>query len=169
MRQELINAIQLPIHEEYVKEQWWLVGQLELIGEKKLTELIQSAISAREKAYKPYSEYPVGASVLCESGEIYTSPNTEVVTYTQTGHAEHNSINKAISEGEGQETRKFIKALVVCHDGDSQPCGACRQEILEHCDNAVVISVNPEGQLQSITSAKLLLPNAFTPKHLGIE
>ncbi len=99
MKQEFINAIELPSREESVKQQWWIVEQLEQIGEEKLEAIIQAAISVREKAYKPYSDYPVGASILCESGEIYASPNTEVVSYTQTGHAEHNSINKAISEG----------------------------------------------------------------------
>lgn len=57
---------------------------------------------------------------------------------------------------------------MVCHSGDSESCGACRQEIAEHCDNALVINVDPEGNPLTVTSLQTLLPFAFTPKDLGM-
>lgn len=135
------------------------------IGGEKLEELARAAVGARENAYMPYSEYGVGAAVLCSSGKVYAAPNTEMVTYSQTGHAEENAISKAISEGEGKD-RRLIEALVVCHSGESQPCGSCRQVIVEHCDNALVIDIDPDGNPVNITSLKILLLFAVTPGHL---
>src|SRR3989344_779993 len=100
MSNELLNSLKVPSPSEVEKERTWIEEQIIEIGDDKLKELVEKAVEARVKAYKPYSDYPVGAAVLCNSGKIYSAPNTEVVTFTQTGHAEHNSINKAISEGE---------------------------------------------------------------------
>ncbi len=166
MTSEFLGAVKAPSPEELQKEMEWVTQRITEIGEDKLTLLTQKAIDVRGNAYQPYSNYAVGVAVLCSSGEIYSAPNTEVVTYSQTGHAEHNAINKALSEGEAKEGRNFIEALVVCHSGNSEPCGACRQEIAEHCDNAVVINVDPEGKPLTATSLNVLLPYAFVPKHL---
>lgn len=167
MRNEFLNAIRVPSPEEIERERLWVKSEVERIGAEKLQELTVAAVGVRSRAYIPYSEYAVGAAILCSSGKIYSAPNTEVVTYSQTGHAESNSINKAISEGEAENGRKFIEALVVCHSGESAPCGACRQEIVEHCDNALVIDVDPEGTPLAVTSLKILFPFGFTPTHLG--
>lgn len=167
MSQEFLKVIKVPSPQEIEAERLWVESEISRIGEEKLRELVTSAVEVRGKAYKPYSDYAVGASVLCASGRIYSAPNTEVVTYTQTGHAESNAISKAISEGEAEEGRKFIEALVVCHSGESAPCGSCRQTIIEHCDNAVIIDVDPEGNPVTATSMKILFPFGFTPSHLG--
>lgn len=167
MRNEFLKTIKVPSSEEIENERLWVISEIERIGEEKLRELTAAAVRVRSRAYNPYSDYPVGAAILCSSGKIYSAPNTEVVTYSQTGHAEGNSINKAISEGEAENNRKFIVFLAVCHSGDSAPCGACRQEIVEHCDNALIIDVDPEGNPLITTSLKILFPYGFTPTHLG--
>jgi len=167
MSNEFLKAIKVPSLEEIERERLWISSEIERIGEEKLTELVTAAVGVRDRAYKPYSDYAVGAAILCSSGKIYSAPNTEVVTYTQTGHAESNAINKAISEGEAEKGRRFIEALVVCHSGESAPCGGCRQEIVEHCDNALIIDVDPEGKPITATSLKILFPFGFTPTHLG--
>ncbi len=166
MTSEYINVIKAPSPREVQNEKEWVAKRISEIGNDTLKQLVQSAINIRQNAYQPYSGYSVGVAVLTTSGNIYSAPNTEVVTYIQTGHAEHNAINRALAEGEGKEGRNFIEALVVCHSGDSEPCGACRQEIAEHCDNAVVINVSPDGKPLTVTSLNTLLPFAFTPKHL---
>ena len=169
MTSEFLSAVKTPSPEELQKEAEWVTQRIMEIGEERLASLAQKTIAVRGNAYQPYSNYAVGVAILCSSGEMYAAPNTEVVTYTQTGHAEHNAINKALSEGEAKEDRNFIEALVVCHSGNSEPCGACRQEIAEHCDNAVVINIDPEGKPLTATSLNVLLPYAFVPKHLDIE
>jgi len=167
MLKELSDRILVPSPEEIEKERVWIQSEIERIGEERLRQLITKAVNVRLHAYIPYSGYAVGAAILTSSGKMFAAPNTEVVSYSQTGHAESNAINKAISEGESADNRRFIDALVVCHSGQSGPCGACRQEIVEHCDNTLIIDVDPDGNLLTVTSLKVLLPYAFTPTHLG--
>ncbi len=167
MANEYFKAIKVPSPAEIEQERIWIQTRIEQIGDDKLHEIIDLARDVRGRAYKPYSNYAVGAAILCKSGKTYCACNTEVVTYTQTGHAESNAISKAISEGEAGENRDFIDALAVCHSGKSQPCGGCRQTIAEHCDNALIIDVDLEGRPLNITSLKILFPYAFVPSHLG--
>lgn len=135
-----------------------------------MKKLIKLAIESRMKAYAPYSKYKVGAAILCKSGKLYGGCNIENVNYTQTRHAEENAINNAIMDGELKESgRKFIKALVVCHEGDSMPCGSCRQTIQEFCDDCPIYCVNPGGEIIEESTLKEILPLAFTPTHLGIK
>lgn len=134
-----------------------------------INNLIAEARRAREMAYVPYSGYRVGAAVLCESGEIYGGCNIENVTYNLADHAEQVAVDGAFFAGEGQRHGKFIKALVVVHEGDSMPCGSCRQRILEFCDDALIINANPEGKILGISCLSELLPMSFSPGHLGRE
>ena len=63
--------------------------------EKRLIEL---ALKAREKAYCPYSNFAVGAALLCQDGTIYTGCNIESSAYTPTICAERTAFFKAVSE-----------------------------------------------------------------------
>jgi len=94
-----------------------------------INKLIIEAKRVRGRAYVPYSQYKVGVSLLCNSGNIYSGCNIENVSYTPTIHAEQAAIVRAVTAGETKSGRKFIKALVVVHDGNSIPCGLCRQSI----------------------------------------
>jgi cytidine deaminase len=159
-----------PSDEEIKKERGWIYKQIEEIGEESLKNLAKSAAKVRPYAYQPYSNYSVGASVLTPGGEIYSSCNAETVTYTETDHAERSAITKAISEGAKEKYgRVFIKAVAVSHTGESGPCGGCRQRILEHSDNCLILDVDEDGEIVKITSANILLPYAFTPASLGIK
>jgi len=40
--------------------------------------------------------------------------------------------------------------------------------MIEHADNALILMVNPHGEIAEITSLKLMLPKAFTPSNLGM-
>lgn len=121
--------------------------------------LIALALSARQSAYVPYSNYRVGASLLANSGKIYTGCNIENASYGLSNCAERTALFKAVSEGERQ-----FAALVVAVDGKkaASPCGACRQVLREFIDESTeIILVNEEGEGQS-TDIGNLLPNAFT-------
>jgi len=98
------------------------------------TELIKKAIKARENAYAPYSEFKVGAALLCKDGKIYTGCNIENISYGATNCAERTAIFKAVSEGEYE-----FEAIAIVGGKDklelTSPCGMCRQVMSEFCDS----------------------------------
>ena len=123
--------------------------------------LIQTAVEAREWAYAPYSNYPVGAALLTASGRIYDGVNVENAAYPTTICAERVAIFKAVSEGE----RDFQAIAVVTENGGS-PCGSCRQVLAEFGLGITVLIADTEGNLVEEMVIKDLLPLAFTPKDL---
>ncbi|MCZ2259355.1 cytidine deaminase [Sporosarcina sp. G11-34] len=126
-------------------------------------KLIEESKVAREKAYVPYSKFPVGAALLAEDGAIYHGCNIENSAYSMANCAERTAFFKAVSDG----VRTF-KALAVVADteGPVSPCGACRQVIAEFCDGAMpVYLTNLKGEVFETTVAQLL-PGAFSKEDL---
>ncbi len=62
-------------------------------------ELIRLAFEAREAAYAPYSNWKVGAALLCRNGKIYKGCNIENSGFSATVCAERTAFVKAVSEG----------------------------------------------------------------------
>ena len=120
-------------------------------------ELIDRAISAREKAYAPYSKFNVGAALLLPDQSIVTGCNVENASYGLAICAERNAICAAIAKG----YRKFI-AVAVAASPLASPCGACRQFIVEFGKDIAVLSIDPEHptQLKRWTSGGLI-PESF--------
>ena len=134
--------------------------------EKKLIEL---ALKAREKAYCPYSNFAVGAALLCQDGTIYTGCNIESSAYTPTICAERTAFFKAVSEGK----REFICIAVTGGRVDADvlpittPCGVCRQVMMEFCDPEEFQIILATGKEQyEIFTLKELLPLGFGPNNL---
>lgn len=158
----------VPASDELQKEKSWISKEVARISFKKLEELAKTAAKARERTYSPYSGYAVGVALLTASGEIVEGVNAERVSYSETDHAEESAVTGAIVKGEIQKSgRKFIRAIAVSTSSGGTPCGRCRQIIIEHCDNCLVVTANQEGKIQKITSIRVLLPYAFTPSDLG--
>jgi len=122
-------------------------------------KLIALAKEAQEKAYAPYSHFPVGSAIYTEDGEIFTGCNVENLSYGLTNCAERTAVFKMISEVGKHAKIKYIavttKADIVC-----SPCGACRQVLQEFGPDAIVIYKGPTGYGE--VSMKDLLPGAFT-------
>ena len=126
-----------------------------------VTELIQKAADAKEKAYVPYSGFHVGAALLCKDGTVFTGCNIENSAYGPTNCAERTAIFKAVSEG----YREF-QAIAIISDSKelTSPCGVCRQVMAEFCEpDFEVIMVNCEGDYKTVTLEELL-PYAFSMK-----
>ena len=126
--------------------------------------LLMESKMAREKAYVPYSKFPVGAALLAKDGIVYHGCNIENSAFSMTNCAERTAFFKAVSEG----IHKF-KALAVVGDTDGpiSPCGACRQVIAEFCDGAMpVYLTNLKGDVLETTVAELL-PGAFSKEDLA--
>jgi cytidine deaminase len=124
--------------------------------------LIDLANTARQLAYVPYSNYPVGAALRTKTGRIYTGVNVENAAYPQTMCAERVAIFKAISDGE-----KEFEVISVVTDNGGSPCGGCRQVMAEFALDMIVLMADGNGKLIKETTVKELLPEAFTPEHLS--
>jgi len=123
--------------------------------------LIERALTVRQWAYTPYSNYQVGAALLASSGKFYDGCNVENAAYGSSICAERTALVKAVSEGE----RQFEAVTVVTEAGGS-PCGACRQMLAEFGLDLKVILLNRDGHITSETTLRDLLPDAFTPESL---
>ena len=126
-------------------------------------KLRNAAKDASERAYAPYSGFPVGAAVLGASGRIYAGCNVENASYGLSNCAERTAIFSAIAAGE-----KRLKCVVVYTPTKTAtaPCGACRQVIHEFGPGARVISFC-EGRDEIDVSIEALLPGAFGPADLA--
>lgn len=123
--------------------------------------LVDLANAARQRAYVPYSHYPVGASLRTKTGRVFTGVNVENAAYPQTMCAERIAIFKAVSEGE-----KEFEVITVVTDNGGSPCGGCRQVMAEFGLDTVVLLADGSGKIVKETSVRELLPEAFTPEHL---
>lgn len=120
-------------------------------------ELMRRANEARERAYVPYSGFKVGAALLCADGSVFTGVNIENAAFGSTICAERTAFFKAISEGH----RDFVKLAVTCDREYCQPCGTCRQVMIEHAPDLEILMGNTDGQFRR-TTIRDLLPEAFT-------
>ncbi|MDE6442702.1 MAG: cytidine deaminase [Clostridia bacterium] len=129
-------------------------------------ELMAEALKARKYSYSPYSNFCVGAALLCKNGKVYKGCNIENAAYTPSNCAERTAIFKAVSEGE----RDFEAIAIVggkkgeCGDFCA-PCGVCRQVIAEFCGKDFKIILGNADKIEEYT-LETLLPLAFTNKNL---
>jgi cytidine deaminase len=126
-------------------------------------ELVKLAIKAREKAYVPYSKFPVGAALETEDGSVFTGCNIENASFGATNCGERTAIFKAVSEG-----YREIKKIAVVGDMSTftAPCGICRQVIAEFAGKDIeIILVKNEDEFVK-KSLSDILPGAFTKEDL---
>ena len=129
---------------------------------KEKQALIDLANTARQRAYVPYSNYPVGAALRTKTGRIFTGVNVENAAYPQTMCAERVAVFKAVSEGE-----KEFEVISVVTDNGGSPCGGCRQVLAEFGLDTIVLIADRNGKLLKETTVRELLPEAFTPDRLS--
>lgn len=124
--------------------------------------LLSSARLAKGNAYAPYSGYKVGAALLDKDGRVWQGCNMENAAYGCTICAERTALVKAVSEG----VREFVAIAVVGgKKGPAEPCGQCRQTLVEFNPELEVII---EDELGEPVSHRLeeMLPLHFGPKRL---
>ena len=100
--------------------------------------LIHDATAMLDRAYVPYSKFPVGAALVTKEGEVFSGCNIENASYGLSNCAERTTIFKAVSEGQMEFS---AIAIVGSRNGATQdeieycaPCGVCRQVMMEFCD-----------------------------------
>ena len=128
----------------------------------RLDRLVEAALSARERAYAPFSRFKVGAAIEDEDGRVFTGCNVENSTYGLTICAERVAVFKAISEG----ASKLMRVAVVADTAVlTPPCGACRQILWEFCGDAELTMANIQGQVETI-SLQEIFPRPFDASFL---
>ncbi len=120
--------------------------------------LEDAARKACQYAYAPYSNFPVGAAVLTDSGQIITGCNVENASLGLSCCAERIAVFNAISRGYRQIVALAIYTPTAT---PTAPCGACRQVLQEFAANAVIISLCQSDQRLE-NSLTALLPIAFS-------
>ncbi len=126
----------------------------------KLEALIEEARAARLCAYAPYSNFKVGAALLCNDGRVFRGCNVENASYGLCNCAERSAFFNAVAQG--CKAGDFsVLAVIGDTDGPIAPCGACRQVILELGGNdLLVLLTNLKGDVFQ-TTASAQLPHAF--------
>lgn len=122
-------------------------------------EWIQAAKEASQKAYIPYSHFPVGACLVSEAGNLYLGCNIENASFGLSNCAERTAIFKAVSEGE----RTFQHLVIYGETKEPiSPCGACRQVLAEFCAPEMPVTLVAQNGQCKETSVGALLPYSFT-------
>ena len=123
-----------------------------------ISELIEKALEAREKAYAPYSKFKVGVAVLTAGGKIYTGCNVENASYPVGICAERVAMSKAVADGETEFT---VIAIVGSGENYCMPCGMCRLFMAEFCKEDFEIIVAKSVDDYKIMKMGELLPYTF--------
>lgn len=121
-------------------------------------ELVRRALEMHERAYVPYSHFPVGAALLCENGRVFTGCNVENAAFGSTICAERTALLKAVSEGSVSGWRTI--AIAGAGEEFCWPCGACRQMLYEFAPHLRVLAARGDGEFQEASLSELL-PHGF--------
>ena len=126
-------------------------------------ELVQKAVEMQNFSYCPYSNFPVGAALLCEDGTVFTGCNVESAAYGSTICAERTALLKAVSEGH----RDDWVAIAVAGRGEDfcWPCGSCRQMLYEFAPELRILAVRGDGEFEEALLSELL-PRGFGAANL---
>ncbi len=116
-----------------------------------------AANTAMQKAYVPYSKFKVGAAALTEDGRIVSGCNIENTSYGLTLCAECSMVSDLFRTGGGR------LIAFTCVDGQGNvlmPCGRCRQLLLEHAAQDIVLET-----VSGFKTMEEVLPDAFRLEH----
>ncbi len=132
-----------------------------------IKKLIIETEKAMTFSYSPYSSFKVGATLLCNNGEIYTGCNIENASYSPTICAERTAIFKAVSSGKREFNAICIMGGLNGEVSDYiSPCGVCRQVMTEFCSPDFKIILAKSVDDYRIYTLEELMPVSFSNKNL---
>jgi cytidine deaminase len=130
--------------------------------------LLAAARAVRERAYAPYSRFPVGAAVLDEHGRIHAGCNVENAAYPQGWCAEASALAVMMAAGGTRVRALAVVAATPPGATPVTPCGGCRQKLREFAaDDCPIWTGDADGRLQATHTLGELLPHSFGPAQLG--
>ena len=122
-----------------------------------MTYPIKQAFEAKERAYAPYSNFKVGAALLCTDGSVYIGCNIENSSYPVTVCAERVALGSAVADGK----REFQAIVITGGEDYCYPCGMCRQALAEFCKEGFEIVVAKSENDYKVYKMNDLLPKSF--------
>ena len=126
-------------------------------------ELKAAAVAMLDRAYVPYSHFPVGAALECADGTVFTGCNVENAAFGSTICAERTALVKAVSEGHRDD---LVRLAVVGNSTEPcWPCGACRQMLYEFAPDLTLLVAGQDHSFVKLTLRELL-PHGFGPKSM---
>ncbi|KAB2952403.1 cytidine deaminase [Heliorestis acidaminivorans] len=127
------------------------------MDEKLIEDSITLARLMRDRAYVPYSHFPVGAVLAGDNGQLYGGCNVENSSFGLTNCAERTALFRAVAEG----CKSFqLLVLTTVRKEAVTPCGACRQVLTEFAKELPVLYVNDDGE-RVWMDLTVLFPQAF--------
>ena len=132
------------------------------ISEATWFELRGAANAAMNKAYVPYSKFPVGAAALTDDGRIVSGCNVENASYGLTLCAECSLVSELAMSSQGGAPAKLV--AFTCVDGHGNilmPCGRCRQLLFEHSAKGMILET-----VSGFKTIDEVIPDAFGPRDL---
>ncbi len=127
-----------------------------------LETVMNAAREASEKAYAPYSNFQVGATILTEGGALYSGCNVENASYGLSMCAERSAaFAMALANPDDREIN--LVAIFSPNVSPCFPCGACRQVLREFGCKGVVVE---EASALRNYQFEEILPHSFGPEHL---
>jgi cytidine deaminase len=128
-----------------------------------LDTMIRQAAQAMERAYAPYSNFPVGACLRTDSGQLYAAANVENAAYPQGQCAEASAVGALVAAGE----HEILEVAVVAAERDiCPPCGGCRQRLSEFGGPSVKVHLGRPGGPRTTITLGELLPLGFGSEDL---
>jgi cytidine deaminase len=116
------------------------------------------AVAVAERAYAPYSNFPVGAAAVVDDGRVVVGCNVENAAYGVVLCAECGVVSSLHATGGGRLTH------FVCVNGIGEvimPCGRCRQLLFEHGGPDLLMMT-----VSGVRPMSEVLPDAFGPEDL---
>ena len=124
--------------------------------------LVDAAVKASENSYSPYSNFCVGAALLCDDGEVILGTNVENSSYGGAICAERTAFCTAVAKGK----KNFTAIAIIGHRrGETEmdfcaPCGICRQFMRELVDDDFLVVLSNGKDIREYTMTEIL-PLAF--------
>ncbi|KAM0802441.1 cytidine deaminase [Usnea florida] len=133
------------------------------LDDRSVEELKEKAITAKARAYCPYSHFRVGAAILSQDGSVIVGANVENASYPVGTCAERCAVGTAVTQG-----HLSFKAIAVATDisPPASPCGMCRQFLREFCPLSTPIFMYDKSGACVLKTLEQLLPMSFGPEDL---
>lgn len=142
--------------------------------------IVKEALAVQPNAYAPYSNFQVGAALLCEDDSIVTGANYENCVF-QGICAERCAIVAANAMG-----KRRMKAVAICGssrkaevraatpaDVTCPPCGICRQGLVEvmHLSerDLDLVLITADQKRAKVVKLTTMIPDSFGPKDCGFD